>query len=297
MSADPHIHDPHIHTTVSFFSDLGSGSDHVGIVRATLRELAPSVTLVDIAHDLAPFDVRGASLAVARAVPYLNSGVIIVGVDPGAGGSRRLVAVQVGAGIFLGPDNGVLAPGVALAGGAERAFTLDNVALHLDAPGSTFAVRDVLIPVAAHLCSGGDLTDIGSEIDVDSLLPGVLPLMREEDGDLVCEVIWVDRFGNCQINASRDDVENVWGAPMTRVRMTFGDTVRNVVIADSFAALGPGAVGLVVDSTGLLCIALDRASATAELGLGEGDQVTLAQGSDEPGMSIRVAPPTKRSST
>lgn len=306
---------------MTFLSDLGSASEHVGVVKAILRELAPDVAVIDLVHDLPPFDVRAASLSLARAVAYVNAGVIIVGVDPGAGGDRRLIGVEVGhgAGVFLGPDNGVLAPAVAIAGGAGRVVVLDNEQFHQDAPGSTFAARDVLAPVAAALCNGADLFDVGTPIDVDTLMPGVVPLHREENGGIVSEVIWVDRFGNCQLNISRDDLEQVWGGTIDRVRVTLagtaggsaggnvtGNTVRNVAIVDSFAELGQGALGLVVDSAGLLCLAVDRGSAGADLGIGESEQVVLSRAGDgaaddvgsgrqgSSGTTTSVAPPTSR---
>ena len=298
------------HDTVSFVSDLGTLSEHVGVVKSLLRDMCPRVAVVDIVHDLPPFDVRAASLSLARAAAYLNTGVIIVAVDPGAGGSRRLVAVEVadGDGIFLGPDNGVLAPAVAIAGGAIRAVVLDNTDLHLESPGSTFAARDVLAPVAAALCNGADLDDVGTRIETDSLMPGVIPIHREENGEVSCEVIWVDRFGNCQVNISRDDLENLWGDAPLRVRVTLptsggatgatGDAaVRNLAIVESFADLGQGALGLVVDSSGLLCLAVERGSASAELGIGETDQVVIAPaggGISDDATTTQVASPTAR---
>lgn len=289
---------------MSFMSDLGSSSEHVGVVKATLRELAPEVVVIDLVHDLPPFDVRAASLSLARAVAYLNKGVILVAVDPGAGGDRRLIAVEVGDGdgIFLGPDNGVLAAAVAIAGGAGRVVELDDDRLHMEAPGSTFAARDVLAPVAAALCNGTDLADVGTPVDADSLMPGVVPIHREENGSVVCEVIWVDRFGNCQINLSREDLDQLWGSPIDRVRVTLSslanaqtDTVRNIPIVDSYAALGQGALGLVVDSAGLLSLAVERGSASAELGIGESQQVVISPSGDgPPGTTTSVAAPTTR---
>ena len=309
------------HSTVTFLSDLGSSSEHVGVVKAILRELAPDVAVIDLVHDLPPFDVRAASLSLARAVAYLNAGVIIVAIDPGAGGDRRLIGVEVGegAGVFLGPDNGVLAPAVAIIGGAGRAVVLDDEKFHQDAPGATFAVRDVLAPVAAALCNGADLFEVGTPIDVDTLMPGVIPIHREENGAIVSEVIWVDRFGNCQLNISRDDLEQVWGVAVDRVRVTLagrsgertsenatGSIVRNVRISSSFAELGQGVLGLVVDSAGLLCLAVDRGSASSDLGIGEGEQVFLSRAGDgmvddvgserttSSGTTTSVAPPTAR---
>jgi S-adenosylmethionine hydrolase len=277
-------------STVSFLSDLGLGSEHVGVVKAVIREEAPHVAVIDLTHDIAPFDVRAASLALARAVPYLTEGVVIACVDPGAGSDRRLIGVEVadGAGVFLGPDNGLLAPGVALVGGAGRAVVLDRDEHHLSSPGSTFAARDVLAPVAAALCNGIDLFDLGTPIDSGMLLPGVVPIPREENGGLSCEVLWVDRFGNCQLNVSLDDVRTVLGADVTRVRTTIGTDVRSFEVVTAFDSLGAGAAGLVVDSAGLLCIAVGRASAANELSVGEGDQVFLSPGGEPAPASVSV---------
>ena len=276
--------------TVSFLSDLGYESEHVGVVKAVIRESAPHVVVIDLTHGIAPFDTRGASLSLARAVPYLTEGIVIAAVDPGTSSERRLVAVEVagGAGIFIGPDNGVLAPGVALAGGAERAVVLNLDELHLATPGTTFVARDVFAPIAALLANGDDLFDVGTEIDPSLLLPGIVPIPREENGGFECEVLWVDRFGNCQLNVSLDDLESSWVNPVERVRVSFGDTTRNFVVVQSFAAMGQGAAGLVIDSAGLLCVAVDSGSATEQLGLGEGQQVTLQPGGDEPAISTPV---------
>ena len=80
-------------------------------------------------------------------------------VDPGVGTDRRAVAIEVagGDGVLVGPDNGLLAPAVAMAGGAERAVELTNPEYQLAAPGATFAGRDVFAPAAAHLCNGVEL--------------------------------------------------------------------------------------------------------------------------------------------
>lgn len=273
-----------MYDTVSFLSDLGHGSDAVGVVHALLRDLAPDVRVIDITHEVAPFDVRAGSLALARSVAYVPRGVVMACVDPGAGTDRRLVAVEVagGDGVFIGPDNGLLATGVALAGGADRAVVLDRVEHHVASPGATFAARDVLAPVAAALALGTPLEQLGSPIDPGSLLPSVVPIPRDENGTLACEVLWVDRFGNCQINVSTDDVDAAFGPGTRRVRVSFLDELRNVEIVPSYGQIGAGALGLVVDASGLLSLSIDRASAAQHLGIGEGESVRLAV-SDEPG--------------
>jgi S-adenosylmethionine hydrolase len=87
---------------------------------------------------------------------------------------------------------------------------------------------------------------------------------------------------------SLDDLETSWTAPVERVRVSFGETIRNFVVARSYAELGQGTAGLVVDSSGLLCVAVDSGSATDQLGLGESQQVTLQPGGLEPAVSTPV---------
>ena len=232
--------------TVSFLSDYGHGDEFVGVVHSVIHQLAPGATVIDITHGIEPYDIRAAGLTLARSVQYLAPGVIMAVVDPGVGTHRRPIAVEVGSGraVFIGPDNGLLAPAVGLLGGATRAVWLNDAEHQLAAPGPLFDGRDVFAPAAAHLCNGVPLTDLGEEVDTATLFPGILPISRVEDGALVAEVL---------LDGSRR-------------------TARRVV---AFEDIAPGAVGLVVDSYGLISLAARQASAAEDLGIGTGDGVTL----------------------
>jgi S-adenosylmethionine hydrolase len=207
--------------------------------------------------------------------------------------SRRAIAVEVadGEGVLVGPDNGLLAPAVALAGGAQRAVELSDTRWHLPSPGATFAGRDVFAPAAAQLCNGIDLTELGEPIDPDLLLPGVVALPQADDDTVIAQVLWVDRYGNAQLNVGPDDLPAGFGQRID-VRCASptdptGGVRRSAVRAESYAELGGGAVGLVLDSSGLLAVSMDQRSAAEELGLDVGDQVTLTA-SDDAGLTQQV---------
>jgi S-adenosylmethionine hydrolase len=261
--------------TVSLLTDYGLVDEFVGVVKAVIRDIAPHAQTIDLTHHIPPFDVRAGSLALARCVSYLPSGVILGVVDPGVGGNRKAIAIEVaaGEGVFVGPDNGLLAPAVAMAGGAGRAVVLTNEEYHLPSPGATFAGRDIFAPVVGHLCNGVDLAELGDLIDPDALLPGMVPLSREETEGLVGEVLWVDHFGNCQLNIGPDEIVD-WGQ---QVQVTFGESQRVASRRQTFGDVPTGAVGLVVDSCGMLALVLDQRSAASDLGIGPGDQITLAR--------------------
>jgi S-adenosylmethionine hydrolase len=286
--------------TISFLSDYGTADEFVGVVKSVIRSIVPDVAVVDITHEVPPYDIVGGSLTLARSVQYLCPGVVLAIVDPGVGTSRRAIAVEVGEGqaYLVGPDNGLLAPAVGLVGGATAAVELDNPDYQLTAPGATFAGRDVFAPAAAHLCAGVPFAELGRPLDLATLLPGMVPLPREESGRVVGQILWVDRYGNCQLNVDPEEIDG-WG---DRIQLRWPSpspesppTVRTARRTVAFDDLAPGEVGLVVDSYGLLAVSLARASAADLLGLSVNDEVTLVplgEGPDSPppdGASVRVS--------
>ena len=261
--------------TISFLTDYGHTDEFVGVCKAVIRQLAPLVQVIDIAHDLPAHDIRAGSLTLVRSIQYLPDGVVLAIVDPGVGTSRKAVAVEAGTRgeyIFVGPDNGLLAPAVAMVGGATRAVNLTNDEHHLAAPGATFAGRDIFSPVAARLCTGIPLEEFGDPIDPILLLPGVLPLTQVVDDAVQGEVLWVDRYGNAQLNISPEEVAEM-GDVLT---VAFGERSRTAVRCSSYADIKAGSIGLVVDSYGLLSLCIDRFSAARELGLGPSSTVSLS---------------------
>jgi hypothetical protein len=279
----------HRYSTVSFLSDYGTGDEFVGVVKSVIRSIEPEAAVIDITHEIPPHDVRAGSLALARAAQYLVPGVVLAVVDPGVGTDRRAVAVEVGSGqsVLVGPDNGLLAAAVGMVGGADRVVELTNPDYHLPSPGATFDGRDVFAPVVAHLCAGVELEEFGDLVEATSLQPGMIPLPFTDGEAVAAQVLWVDRFGNAQLNVGPDDVDHLGD----RVRLVFGGRSRLAKRAASFAELGAD-VGLVLDSYGLLAVSLDRNPAAVELALATGDEVKIepAAEGDETGNGAGPVP-------
>ncbi len=153
-------------------------------------------------------------------------------------------------------------------------------------------------PVAAHLCNGVDLSELGEEVDPALLMPGLVPLPRHEADGLHAEVLWVDRFGNCQLNVGPAELAQLTPDAQV-VAVTIGDERRGDAVTATahgvrtFADLGAGALGLVLDSHGMYALVLDQRSAAAELSLAQGDAVRISVVDDAPGAV--VAPVSLRS--
>jgi S-adenosylmethionine hydrolase len=271
--------------TVYFLSDYGTADTFVGVVHAVLRGLAPSVAVIDLTHEVAPFDVRGGSLTLAQAVPHLGPGVVLAVVDPGVGvaGGRRCVAVSVGPQWFVGPDNGLLTPALDALGGLDG-----TRAWELPGHGGTFDGRDVLAPAAAAICWGAD-ESLGDEIDPAGLVRLPAPVVehdtREGRAAVRAEVTALDRFGNVQLAARPTDLPTVDDEKTATVMVTplprfahperpRGEPVRARRVR-AFGDLEPGELGLLVDSNGHLALVLPEASAASALCIAAGDLIEL----------------------
>jgi S-adenosyl-L-methionine hydrolase (adenosine-forming) len=268
---------------VSFLSDYGRGDEFVGVCHAVMLDIAPDVRVVDITHDIPAYDIRAGALALVRAVQYLPDGVVLAIVDPGVGTDRRCIAVEVDGGVLVGPDNGLLAPAVAMLGGPRAVVALENSAYQLPAPGPTFAGRDVMAPAAAHLARGVPLAELGGAVDPASLAPGLVPLPREEDdGTIVGEVLWVDRYGNCQLNVAPEQLAARGVDRGGTIGVRVGEDERRARWTHTFSEAKPSELVVLVDSYGMCTLAFDRRSAATQLKLRAGTAVTITTPGSSP---------------
>lgn len=264
---------------ISFLSDYGLTDEFVGVCHGVIAQGCPQARVIDVAHGVPAHDVRAGALILARALPHLPVGVHLAVVDPGVGGPRRGVAVATADGrTLVGPDNGLLEPAAAVAGGATAAVDLAGSPLVRAPVSATFHGRDVFAPVAAGLAAGASLQQVGEPIDPAALVALALPRAHAEDGALLAHVVYVDRFGNLQLNASPAELVGLglgWtpGASLA-VEASAGPVA--VRYARTFADVPDAELVLHEDAAGMLALAVNRGSAARRLGVGVDAQLRIA---------------------
>jgi S-adenosyl-L-methionine hydrolase (adenosine-forming) len=291
-----------------FLSDYGTADEFVGVVHAVLHRRAPGVGVIDLSHQIPPFDVAAGSAMLVRAGPHLGAGVVLAVVDPGVGTDRRALALEVASGRprwMVGPDNGLLVPLATSSGGVRTAVALDPDRLGSAAAPGTFDGRDVFAPAAAHLVTGGAAGEIGTPIDPATLVE--LPVGGTEGRrgigpagprgpEVVSSVIWIDRFGNAQLSVGPAALAGiglaVGGSALVTVEggaAATGESPAGGVVGGrlpvpgrwvtAFGQLGEGELGVMEDANGQMSLVVDRASAALALGLrGPGDTVRIGGG-------------------
>ncbi len=261
---------------ISFLSDFGLDDEFVGVVHGVIGRIAPDIRVIDLTHNIGAGDVRGGALALLRAVQYIPEGVALAVVDPGVGTDRRAIAVESSWGYFVGPDNGLLAPAVAMVGGAEKVVALEDPRFILSAAGASFDGRDKFGPAAAVLASGqAAIQDLGPVLEAGSLTPMLLPLPETEGDGIRGEVWWIDRFGNAQTNIGPQDAESLGLVPGAEVQVDVGASSYLIPWVVAYGDVEQGELLLHVDSQGLLALAVREGRAAERLQLGGKTQVVI----------------------
>jgi len=263
---------------ISFLSDFGSDDEFVGVVHGVLAKVAPESQVIDITHGIRRGEVRAGALALLRAIQYLPEGVALAVVDPGVGTERRAIAARTPWGVFIGPDNGLLSPAVAMVGGADLIVAIENPEVMIPSRGATFAGRDVFAPAAGVVAAGeADLSDLGPSVDIDSLYPMLLPLPDAVEGAVQGEAWWIDHFGNVQTNIGPDDLHGVGASEGDHLVLIVGTQRHPVLWTSSYGEVAIGDVLVHTDSSGLISVAVRGERADKRFGLADGTAVTIAK--------------------
>ncbi len=262
---------------ISFLSDFGHDDEFVGVVHGVLAKLAPESRVIDVSHATPRGNLRAGALALTRAIQYMPEGVCLAVVDPGVGSDRKAIAAETPWGFFVGPDNGLLSPAVAMVGGADQVVSIENPEAMIPSPGETFHGRDVFAPAAALLAAGDvALGDLGPPVADEELTPLLLPLAEVEGSTVTGEAWWIDGFGNVETNISPDDASLAGLSSGDVVNVKVGSTLHVVRWVTSYSDVEDGDPLIHVDSAGLLALAVRGGRADETLGVGEGVAVTLA---------------------
>jgi S-adenosylmethionine hydrolase len=255
---------------ISFLSDFGLDDEFVGVVHGVIARIDPELRVIDVTHGVPRGNVRAGALALLRAVQYLPNGVVLAVVDPGVGTARKAIVAETDWGHFVGPDNGLLAPAVAMVGGAHRFVSIEATEFRLPRDGITFDGRDVFAPAAAVLASGeARIDDLGPELSPNAVTPLLLPLVEHTDGSVAGEVFWLDTYGNAQTNVTPEDLRLIGLAPGSEVAVRIGTAEHEMRWVDAYGDGDRGGV-VHIDSYGMIAIAVRGGSAAEMLSLSEG---------------------------
>jgi len=192
---------------VTLLTDFGTHDGYIGSIKGVIKSYYPDADIVDISHDIDPFDVRGAAFTLHTYYSYFPKGTIhFVVIDPGVGSVRRPLLLRTAQHYFVGPDNGVFQ--FIFSREAYTAYELKVEKITPGAPSATFHARDIFAPATGKILQGVQCEKIGKRLDERTEIPRVF-YSKEDKGILKLEAVTVDRFGNIITGFSRRDMERM----------------------------------------------------------------------------------------
>ncbi len=254
---------------ITLLTDFGLMDGYVASMKGVILDICPDAKLVDISHLIAPHNVRSGAFVLFASYQYFPHGTIhLAVVDPGVGTERGAVAIRTRSCFLVGPDNGLFSLILRKETGWE-ARRLKNPQFRRSPLSSTFHGRDLFAPAAAHIACGVPFETLGPACDPIS------PHWSEPsigEGEVIGEVIHIDRFGNAITNVLSETLEKL--ATLEKWTVTAGKFAIES-IEQTYGRVITGEPLAVTGSTGFIEIAVNQGNAAIELGLETGTKVTF----------------------
>lgn len=263
---------------ITLTTDFGTADHLVAAVKGVILKINPDVHIVDITHNVLPFDILDAAFTLSQCYKYYPSRAIhMVVVDPGVGTQRRPLLVSGETHYFVAPDNGVLSPVYE----REERLTVRHITAehYFHTPiSSTFHARDIFAPAAAWLAKNGAPSSFGHEIT--DFVRFAMPKPKV-NGNLVKGVVMkVDNFGNLITNITAGDVPQLLStAAQFKITVTVKDAQKEISrFVETYSQGAQGEHIALIGSSGYLEICVAKSSASRSLAASRGAEVSILFG-------------------
>lgn len=261
--------------TVLFLTDFGTRDGAVAASKGVMWSIAPALRIVDLSHEVPPYDVQTAAEVLEQALPFYPAGTIAVAVvDPGVGSERRATAILTKKGhVLVGPDNGIFTL-VMQSEGLERAVELRNTRFFREhETSSTFHGRDVFAPVAAHLAAGVPLDSLGPPIEPMRL---EMQVPKRVDGRAVGIVRYIeDPYGNVVTNIPAALLDSIGARLGDSLEVKLGSRVLRLPWRRTFSDVPSDRPLALLHSRGVLSFSINQNDFSAKYGVKQKDSISV----------------------
>ncbi len=210
---------------ITLTTDFGLKDHFVGAVKGAIYSELPEARIVDITHEITPFNIAETAYILKNAYKSFPKGTIhIIGVDSELSIQNKHIAILLDEHYFICPDNGIISM-IASEINPTKIVEI-NIHNHIE---SSFPVLDVFVKVASFIARGGKLDVIGKATEDYKKMVEIQPKVNQEKTIIVGGVIYIDNYGNVISNISKkmfNDIGKDRPFKITARRYTF-ETINN----------------------------------------------------------------------
>ncbi|OUU47166.1 MAG: hypothetical protein CBC28_07510 [Flavobacteriaceae bacterium TMED68] len=177
---------------VTLTTDFGHKDFSVSVIKGALIQQISNVTIIDISHEISPYNPSETAYILKNAFrSFPNGSIHIIGVESEWTPENSHIVMEFEEHYFISSDNGVLS----LIKEDLNASKIVEINIHKKVI-STFPVLDVFINVAAHISRKGKLEVIGKSITDIKELTNIKPVINKDKNQILGSVIYIDNYGN-----------------------------------------------------------------------------------------------------
>lgn len=236
---------------VTLTTDLGYKDYYVSAIKGRMLSYLPQTTVVDISHEIPPFNISKAAFVLKNAYKHFpKNSVHIVGVSPERTKDNKHLLIYHNNHYFIGADNGIFSLTF-----EEKPTAIYEITLPLDVDDLTFPTKSIFVKIAAHVLAGGEITEVAQPIEN---LNAAHTYMPAGDSDrIIGTVIYIDNYGNVITNISEKYFhENGRGRNFTIFLKDSDYNIKN--LSESYGDVPEGEKLALFNSSDLLEISINK---------------------------------------
>lgn len=184
---------------VTLTTDFGHKDYSISVIKAALLEQIPNVNIIDVSHEISPYNPSETAYILKNAYKAFPQGTIhIIGVESEYTPENIHLVMQLEGHFFIGADNGIFS----LIKEDIKPEKVVAINIHKTV-NSSFPVLDVFVQVAAHIARKGTLEVIGSHVNKIKELTNIKPVISQDGNQIMGSVIYIDNYGNVITNITQ----------------------------------------------------------------------------------------------
>ncbi len=251
---------------ITLTTDLGLRDHYVAVLKGKILSYSPQTTIVDISHEIPPYDIQQASFVLKNSYSFFPERTVhLVSIHGENKASLKCVAIEYKKHFFIGLDNGLFS--LIFDDYPDR---ISEIARDV-ASVSTFIARDILAQASTSLAGGTAINSIGKQLN--SL--ETKTFLRPPDNEFIMKgnVVYVDRFGNAIINISKERFERIRANRDFSIHFKKNDEFH--ALNNTYSDVAEGEKTCLFNSSGYLEIAINKGNASELLGLHVDDMIQI----------------------
>jgi hypothetical protein len=186
-------------SVITLTTDFGIKDHYVGSIKGALFNELQNVNIVDVSHNISPFNIVEAAYIIENSYKSFPDGSIhIIGVDSEKTVEQSHLVIKLDNHFFICANNGIMS----LLASKINPEKIIEINIHNDKI-TTFSVIDVFVKIAAHIYRGGSIDLVGNQIYELKELYNLNPILNEKSNEISGNVIYVDNYDNVVTNISK----------------------------------------------------------------------------------------------